>query len=72
MAKNKDNKKTSWSAGKTLTQRAESYQTIARHAVIDAKSFSHKMGVPVSFIENKKICYELPDGTITSKNPFEK
>lgn len=69
--KDKDSKNT-WSAGHNLNERANSYQKIASSAIANARKISKEKGVPLAFIENKKICYELPDGTITSKKPWAK
>lgn len=64
------NSKNTWSAGDNLNERANSYQKIASSAIADARRISKEKGVPLAFIQNKKICYELSDGTITDKSPF--
>ncbi len=43
---------------------------IGERAVKKAQAENRKKGLPNIFVKNKKIYYELPDGTITTKDPL--
>ena len=47
-------------------------QAIANNAVREAQEKSLKNGIPNVYSKNGVIYYQLPDGTITMENPFEK
>jgi tRNA A37 threonylcarbamoyladenosine dehydratase len=47
-------------------------QAIANDAVREAQRKSLKNGIANVYSKNKVIYFQLPDGTITMKNPFEK
>jgi hypothetical protein len=47
-------------------------QTIANNAVREAQKKSLKNGVANVYSKNGVIYFQLPDGTITMQNPFEK
>jgi hypothetical protein len=46
-------------------------QRIGNRAVRAAQEESRRMGVPNVFSRNGKVYYELPNGEITDKNPFD-
>ena len=45
---------------------------IAARAMHEEKEKNRQLGIPSSFMQNGKIFYELPDGTITDKEPWDK
>ncbi len=45
--------------------------TIGNRAVKKAQAENHKKGLPNVYSKNKKLYFELPDGTITMKNPLK-
>jgi len=45
---------------------------ICVRAIEKAKENNRKKGVPNAFVKNGKIYFEMPDGKITDKDPFEK
>lgn len=47
-------------------------QQIANNAVREAQRKSHENGIPNVYSKNGVIYFQLPDGTITMENPFEK
>lgn len=47
-------------------------QTIANNALREAQKKSLENGVPNVYSKNGVIYFQLPDGTITMQNPFEK
>ena len=47
-------------------------QQIANNAVRDAQKQSLKNGIPNVYSKNGVVYFQLPDGTITMENPFEK
>jgi hypothetical protein len=47
-------------------------QTIANNAVREAQKKSLKNGVANVYSKNGVIYFQLPDGTITMQDPFEK
>ncbi len=47
-------------------------QAIANNAVREAQKKSLENGVPNVYSKNGVIYFQLPDGTITMRNPFEK
>ncbi len=59
-----------------MTKRAEItddiIQVIANNAVREAQEKSLENGIPNVYSKNGIIYYQLPDGTITMENPFEK
>lgn len=52
-------------------QRGADFTRIGNNAVRNARENLHKKGLPIVFSRNGKVFYELPDGEITSINPFE-
>lgn len=44
---------------------------LANIAVKKAQEENRKKGIPNVYVINGKIVYQLPDGTITEKDPFE-
>jgi len=46
-------------------------QRIGNRAVLAAQEESRRMGVPNVYSMNGKLFFELPNGEITDKNPFE-
>jgi hypothetical protein len=53
----------------TYRQAAE-FQRIGNRAVRKAQEESRRLGVPNVYVLNGKILYELPDGTLTTEDPF--
>jgi hypothetical protein len=51
---------------------AAELQRIGNRAVHEAQEESRRLGVPNVYSLNGKIYYELPNGEITDKSPFEK
>ena len=47
-------------------------QTIGNNAVREAQRKSLENGIPNSYSKNGVIYFQLPDGTITMDDPFEK
>lgn len=47
-------------------------QIIANKAVREAQQKSLENGIPNVYSKNGVVYYQLPDGTITMENPFEK
>jgi hypothetical protein len=45
---------------------------IAAEAMQEEKEKNRKLGIPSAFMQNGKIYYELPDGTITTEKPWDK
>ena len=45
---------------------------IGSRAVKKAQEENRRKGLPSVYSKNKKLYYELPDGTITMKNPLSK
>ena len=45
---------------------------ICARAIENAKENNRKNGVPNAFVKNDKIYFEMPNGKITNKNPFQK
>jgi 2',3'-cyclic-nucleotide 2'-phosphodiesterase (5'-nucleotidase family) len=45
---------------------------IAADAMQEEKEKNKQLGIPSAFMQNGKIYYELPDGTITDKQPWDK
>lgn len=43
---------------------------IGNRAIKKAQAENSKKGLPNVYSKNKKLYYELPDGTITMKSPF--
>ncbi|MBU0701483.1 hypothetical protein KKE26_09390 [bacterium] len=43
---------------------------IGNRAVKKTQEENHKKGLPNVYSKNKRLYYELPDGTITMKDPF--
>ncbi len=50
----------------------EMIQTIGNNAVREAQKKSLENGIPNSYSKNGVIYFQLPDGTITMDDPFEK
>jgi hypothetical protein len=53
-------------------QMALLFQRIGTRAALRAQAENRALGIPNSFTRDGKLYYELPDGTITQENPFEK
>jgi hypothetical protein len=47
-------------------------QMIANNAVREAQQKSLENGIPNAYSKNGVLYFQLPDGTITMDNPFEK
>jgi hypothetical protein len=47
-------------------------QQIGNDAVREAQQKSLKNGIPNAYSKNGVLYFQLPDGTITMENPFEK
>ena len=47
-------------------------QQIANDAVREAQRKSLENGIPNTYTKNGVLYFQLPDGTITMENPFEK
>jgi len=47
-------------------------QQIANDAVREAQRKNLENGIPNSYTKNGVLYFQLPDGTITMENPFEK
>lgn len=41
-------------------------------AMQEEKEKNKRLGIPSAFMQNGKIFYELPDGTITEEKPWDK
>ena len=52
-------------------RRGSELQRIGNRAVQEAQEESRRLGVPNVFSRNGKVYYELPNGEITDKNPFD-
>ena len=58
--------------------RKEDYEMLIRiarignRAVKKAQEENRQRGLPSVYSKNKRLYYELPDGTITMENPFKK
>jgi hypothetical protein len=50
----------------------EMIQQIGNNAVREAQQKSLENGIPNSYSKNGVLYFQLPDGTITMENPFEK
>ena len=55
---------------KEITQ--DMIQQIANNAMREAQENSLKNGIPNAYSKNGVLYFQLPDGTITMENPFEK
>ena len=44
---------------------------IGSRALRQAHEENHRLGLPNIFTRNKKLYFEMPDGTITTDNPFK-
>ena len=44
---------------------------IGSRALREAHEENHRLGLPNIFTRNKKLYFEMPDGTITTDNPFK-
>ena len=66
-----------WSKFMEKKFKAETYGltlTIARigsRAIREAHKENHRLGLPNIFTRNEKLYFEMPDGTITTDNPFK-
>ncbi len=64
-------------ANKTALSSKHAYETsfqmlrIARDAVRKTQEENREKGIPNAYCVNGKTVYEMPDGTMTTKNPFE-
>ena len=62
--------------GYSMTKRMEitddMIQQIANNAVREAQRKNLENGIPNSYTKNGVPYFQLPDGTITMENPFEK
>jgi len=45
---------------------------IGKAAMQEEKEKNRRLGIPSAFMQNGKIYYELPDGTITTEKPWDK
>jgi len=48
------------------------FKRIGNEAVREAQEKNRKNGIPNVYYLNGKMIFELPNGEITTKNPFEK
>jgi hypothetical protein len=55
-----------------IYRNAAELQRIGNRAVSEAQEESRRMGVPNVYSLDGKVYYELPNGEITDKSPFEK
>jgi uncharacterized protein (DUF1684 family) len=55
---------------KYYTESDEQWSAIFHRAISKAIENNRKHGVPNTYCRNGKIVFEMPDGTITDKNPF--
>jgi hypothetical protein len=46
-------------------------QRIGTHAARQAMQENRELGIPNAYDRDGKLYFELPDGTITQKNPFD-
>ena len=44
---------------------------IGSRALREAHEQNHRLGLPNIFTRNKKLYFEMPNGTITTENPFK-
>lgn len=56
----------------TLLTQDEMIQQIGNNAVREAQRKSLENGIPNSYSKNDVLYFQLPDGTITMDDPFEK
>lgn len=54
-----------------LYQRGFEIQAIGNEGVRAAKEENKKLGIPIVFSIDEVIYYQMPDGTITTKSPFQ-
>jgi len=52
-------------------RKAAELQRIGNRAVQAAQEENRRLGIPNAYSRNGKCYYELPNGEITDKNPFE-
>lgn len=52
-------------------RRAAEYQRIGSRAVLKAQEESRRMSIPNVYSHNGTLYYELPDGRLTTVDPFE-
>ncbi len=52
-------------------RRAIEIQRIGNRAVRKAQEENRRRGIPNAYSRNGKLYFELPDGKLTDKNPFE-
>ena len=55
-----------------MTKTTVNLTRIVARAVKKAQEENTRKGIPNVYCINGKIVYQLPDGTITEKSPFEK
>ncbi len=53
-----------------IYQQTEFINKVAAQAMQEEKEKNKRLGIPSSFMQNGKIFYELPDGTITDQKPW--
>ena len=53
-----------------LYQQAAEFERIGNKAVKAAQEENRRLGIPNVYSRNGKLYYELPNGEITTKNPF--
>ena len=54
-----------------IYKKALYFLKIGKEAVREAKEKNRKLGIPNVFSKNGKLYYELPNGEITTKDPFK-
>jgi hypothetical protein len=54
-----------------LYERGAEIIRIGNIAVSEAQEENRRLGIPNAYSRNGKLYFELPNGEITSKNPFE-
>jgi len=57
---------------KNISKTAKEAEKALKEAVREAIDKHAKMGVPAVFIKNNKLCYKMPNGTISYKPPKRK
>ncbi len=62
--------KVNWMNDLELYRIGSEISEIGRRAINKVKDENKKLGVPLVYSRDGKIFYEMPDGTITNRSPF--
>jgi hypothetical protein len=62
--------KVNWMNDIELYRIGSEISEIGRRAINKVKDENKKLGVPLVYSRDGKIFYEMPDGTITNRSPF--